>query len=237
MFRKRINPRILKVFIVLVCFAFTTAWFSANANAARVIPAGKVSIIKDGRVIGEFSQEASLPEGYLLKCEGKCAVKLDDVYMAVERDTVFSVKPTATSHMVYVQEGTVYYSISESSRPLQISSPAGDIATGDLSLSDSELRGYVRVAGNKTEIGVLSGGSMKLETESGEMIIASGKKVTMTFTDPGTSVAAAGGQKGSGPKTTFVIGAVGAGVLAAGGIALALGGNSSDGGDGSPSSP
>ncbi len=176
MFRKRINPRILKVFIVLVCFVFTTAWFSANANAARVIPAGKVSIIKDGRVIGEFSQEASLPEGYLLKCEGKCAVKLDDVYMAVERDTVFSVKPTATSHMVYVQEGTVYYSISESSRPLQISSPAGDIATGDLSLSDSELRGYVRVAGNKTEIGVLSGGSMKLETESGEMIIASGKK-------------------------------------------------------------
>ncbi|GAG49846.1 unnamed protein product, partial [marine sediment metagenome] len=86
MFGKRKKTFMLKAWVVFVSFAFATAGF-----AARIIPTGKVSIIKDGKVIGEFSQEAPFPEGSLLRCEEKCAVKLDDVYMVAEPDTVFSV--------------------------------------------------------------------------------------------------------------------------------------------------
>ena len=56
MFRKRKKTLKLKVFVVFVSFAFATAGF-----AARIIPVGKVSIIEDGKVVGEFSQEAQLP--------------------------------------------------------------------------------------------------------------------------------------------------------------------------------
>ena len=121
MLGKRRKILTVKVFIVFVFFAFATAGF-----AARIIPIGTVSIIEDGKVIGKFSQEAPLPEGALLRCEGNCAVKLDDVYMAVEPKTVFSVSPMANRHYILIQQGAVYFSINESSRPLHFDTPAGN---------------------------------------------------------------------------------------------------------------
>ena len=56
------NTTFLKTGAILVCLAFTTVGFAANPNSARIIPTGKVSIIKDGEVVSEFSQEAPLPE-------------------------------------------------------------------------------------------------------------------------------------------------------------------------------
>ena len=232
MLGKRKKTLMMKVFVVFVSFAFATAGF-----AARIIPTGKVSIIKDGKVIGEFSQEAPLPEGAILRCEAKCAIQLDDVYMVAEPGTVFSISTMADRHDVLVQQGTLYYSLNESSRPLQFDTPAGNATTGDLSMTDGELRGYVRVVGNETEIGVIGGGSMMVETGSGEMMITSGKKVSMTLTDPGTSVAAAGEQEGMSKNTKIALGVVGAAVVIGGGIALASSGGGGGGGSGSPAAP
>ena len=234
-----------KVFAVLLSFALATAGFSANGGSARINPSGKVLMIKDGRVIGEFSNEAPLPEGVVLKCEGKCSVQLDDVYMVVERDTVFSIQPMADRHEVFVQEGTVYYSLSGTSRPLHISTPAGNATTGDLTLSETDLRGYVRVSGNETEIGVLGGGTMMVQTASGEMAVIPGKQITITALGPETSGAVAGETGGLTRNQKIALGAVPAAALAAGGIALAVsggGGGSSGGGkddddDGSPAAP
>jgi hypothetical protein len=154
MLGKRKKTLTVNVFVVFVFFAFATAGF-----AGRIVPTGTVSIIEDGKVIGEFSQEAPLPEGVLLRCEGNCDVKLDDVYMEVKPKTVFSVNPMANRHDVLIQQGTVYYSLKESSRPLHFDTPAGIVTTGHLLTEDELLRGYARVIGNETEIGVTGGGS------------------------------------------------------------------------------
>ena len=232
MLRNRKKTLKLKVFVVFVSFAFATAGF-----AARIIPVGKVSIIEDGKVVGEFSQEAPLPEGSLLRCEAKCAVKLDDVYMVTEPDTVFSITPMADRHEVLVQQGTVYYSLNENSRPLQFDTPAGIATTGNLSLTEGELRGYVRVVGNETEVGVIGGGSMMVETGSGEMLVTSGKKVTMTLSGPKTTVAGTGGQQGMSTNTKYALGAVAGAILIGGGIALAASSGGSGNGGGSPAAP
>jgi hypothetical protein len=238
MFRNGKSTLILKVLVVFLSFAMATAGFSAGANSARIIPTGKVSIIKDGKVVGEFSKEAPLPEGSLLRCEARCTVRLDDVYMVVEPDTVFSVTPMANRHELYVQEGTIYYSLSESSRPLQFSTPAGDATTGDLTMTDSELKGYVRATGNTTEIGVIGGGTMMLGTVSGEMAVTPGNALTIGTGDPGTPVA---GTVGAMPLTrnqSFAIGAAGFIGVAAGAAALATdGGGGGSGSSASPSSP
>ena len=237
MFRNGKSTLILKVLVIFLSFAMVNAGFSADANSARIIPTGKVSIIKDGKVVGEFSKEAPLPEGSLLRCEAKCTVRLDDVYMVVEPDTVFSVTPAANRHELYVQEGTIYYSLSESSRPLEFSTPAGDATTGDLAMTDSELKGYVRATGNATEIGVIGGGTMMLETASGEIAITPRNSVTTGTGDP-VPVA---GTKEAGALTRnqkIALGAAGAVVVAAGAAALIAGGSSgSSGSSGSPSSP
>jgi len=113
MIRINKHPFILKLVIVIASFAFTAVGFSANANSARIIPKGTVSVIKDGKVVSEFTQEAPLPEGSLLKCQGQCTVRMNDAYMVAESDTVFSVSQTANSNELFVQEGTVYFSVNE----------------------------------------------------------------------------------------------------------------------------
>jgi len=237
MLSKRKRTLMMKVFVVFLSFAFVTAGF-----AARIIPTGKVSIIKDGKVVGEFSQEAPLPEGALLRCEAKCAIQLDDVYMVAEPDTVFSVSPMADRHDVLVQQGTVYYSLTESSRPLHFDTPAGNASTGDLTMTEGELRGYVRVVGNETEIGVIGGGSMTVATASGEMSVTSGKKVTMTLADSGKTANAAGGQEPMSRNTKIALGVVGAAVVAGGIILVSSSGGGGGGSnkkkdDGSPAAP
>ena len=242
MMGKRKKTLMMKALVILISFAFVSSGF-----AARIVPTGKVSIIKDGKVIGEFSQEAPLPEGALLRCEERCAVQLDDVYLVAEPSTVFSVSPMADRHDVMVQQGTVYYSLNESSRPLNFDTPAGNATTGDLSMTEGELRGYVRVIGNETEIGVIGGGSMTVATASGVMPVSSGEKVTMTLADSGKVANAAGGQEeeGMSKNTKIALGVVGAAVVIGGGIALASSGGGGGGGgkkkkdddDGSPAAP
>ena len=106
--------------------------------------------------MGEFSKEAPLPEGSLLRCEAKCTVRLDDVYMVVEPDTVFSVTPAANRHELYVQEGTIYYSLSESSPPLEFSTPAGEArCRTQMKLGFASLSGsHSNVTKDKTKISV-----------------------------------------------------------------------------------
>lgn len=250
MFGNAKNTLILKVWVVFMSIAMTAAGLSARTNSARVIPTGKVSIIKDGKVVGEFSKEAPLPEGSMLRCEDKCALKLDDKYMVADPGTEFLVTPAAGSTELYVKEGTVYYAMRESSSPLQIDTPNGEATTGDLIMTASEVRGYVRVSGNESEIGVIEGGTMMMETESGEMAVTPGNAITIASVGSETSGATADGAAaaktgGLTRNQKFAVGAGSVAVLTAGGIALASGSGGSGGGgdddddddDGSPSSP
>lgn len=237
MFLKPKRPIFVKIMIVTLSFAFATAGFSAGAESARIIPSGKVSIIKDGKVVGEFSKEAPLPEGFLLRCEAKCTVKMNDLYVVVEPDTTFAVKPTAASNELSAEKGTAYFSVSKSSRPLEFNSPAGKASMREVSVTGSELKGYMRVSDRKTEIGVIDGGSMTVETPSGEMAVTPGKQVTIALVNPATQNPA-GSSGGAGFITDVALGLAGAGVIVGGVYALTqIDWSDGDGSDGSPSSP
>jgi hypothetical protein len=227
------------VIVTILSLAFTTAAFADAVNTARIIPLGKVSIIKDGQVVGEFSQETPLPEGSLLRCEDKCSVKMDDTYMVADGGTEFSLTPAADQVQLYVKTGTVYFAINESSRPIQITTPSGDATTGDLNMSEKEVTGYVRVSGNETEIGVIGGGTMMVETASGEMAVTPGNAVTITPIGSATSASASGEGEESTLGTDIALGAAGVAVLATGAYLLSTtdGNRSNEKSDGSPASP
>jgi hypothetical protein len=118
----------------------------------------------DHCLVGELTKEAPLPKGALLKCQGKCAVKTSDLYLVAEPDTVFSVNPTVASNEIAVEQGTTYFSVSETSRPMEFNTPAGYANARETSLTGNELKGYVRVTGDKAEIGFIEGGTMQVET-------------------------------------------------------------------------
>jgi hypothetical protein len=226
------------VIITIISLAFTTAALSDAVNSPRIIPLGKVSIIEDDQVVGEFSQESPLPEGSLLRCEDRCSVKMDDTYMVADSGTEFSLTSAADQIGLYVKTGTVYFAINESSRPIQITTPSGDATTGDLTMSENEVSGYVRVSGNETEIGVIGGGTMMVETASGEMAVAPGEQVSITTVETDAYVA---GDEGERSTMTYVALGVAQVAVLAGGIYLlsTIGGssNSNNKSDGSPSSP
>jgi hypothetical protein len=231
---------VLKVVIAIISFAFATVGFSAGVNSARIIPEGRVFILESGKVVGEFSKEGPLPQGALLKCEAQCAVKMTDAYMVAEPDTVFSVSSMANSNELVVREGTVYFSVTESSPPLQFNTPGGIVTTSETTLTGNELNGYVRVSGNETEIGVIDGGTMKVATSSGEMAITPGKQITIAQVNPNPSTAAAETEEGSSFATDVALGVAGTAVIVGSGYVLYKvfdGGNGSNGDDGSPSSP
>ena len=127
MFRRK--TLMLKVFVVLLSLSITATGFSANAGSARIIPSGTVSVIENGQVVSQFSQETPLPEGKLLRCEDKCSIRIDDTYMVVDQGTEFSVTPGANSTALYVKTGTVYFAITEASNPIQITTNQRNIAS------------------------------------------------------------------------------------------------------------
>jgi hypothetical protein len=132
----------------------------------------------------------------------------------------------------------VYFSVTESSPPIQINTPSGDATTGGLTITDSELRGYVRVSGNETEIGVIDGGTMLVATASGEMAITPGKQITIAQVNPNPSNPSTNGEEGSDIVTDVALGVAGAAVIVGSGYALYKifdGGNGSS--SGSPASP
>jgi hypothetical protein len=238
MFRISKYKCVQNLIIAIVFLSFTTAGFSAAMNSARIIPGGKVYIIEGGQVVGEFSKEAPFPEGSLLRCEAQCTVKIDDLLMVAEPQTTFSVAPQEAVNELTVQQGTVYYSLPETSRPLQINTPPGDASIRKFSVTDRELKGYVLVAGGKAEIGVIDGGTMTVETASGEMVITPGEQVTIAPVNPNSAAAAASGGGGSGSVVSDIaLGIAGTGVIVAGGYALYSIDWSDNGSDGSPSSP
>jgi hypothetical protein len=227
------NKLFFKGLVVFLCLAMANTGYSADAGSARIIPQGKVSIIKDGKVVGEFSKESPLPAGSVLRCEAECVVRLEDVYMVAEPDTVFSVSPAANGHELYVQEGTVYYLLSKSARPLQFRTPAGDATTGDVTVFGNELRGYVRANKKQSEIGVIQGGSIVFITPSGDFTVTPGNAITAKDSDTGP----AAGIISLTRNQKWALGAAGAAVLTAGIITFSDGGGGSGGNVGSPSSP
>jgi hypothetical protein len=103
-------------------------------------------------------------------------------------------------------------------------------------VTDSELRGYVKVTGGETEIGVIDGGTMMVETSNGEMAIPPGKQITIALVNPDAATAAEGVEDGSGGIVRIGLYAAEVAVLVAGGYLLTtIGGGGSN--DGSPSSP
>ena len=181
---------VVQVILVFIIFAFSNSGF-----AARIVPLGKVSIIKDGIVIGEFNQEALLPEGFLLRCEDKCVIQLDDVSMEVEPKTTFSVSPMKNHHNLMVQQGTVYYSLQQSARPLHLDTPIEKATIDNLYANSGKLKGYVRAVQDATEIGVLGGGTMMLEIGSDKMSVFSGEKLTIAIADSQKNASATNKQK------------------------------------------
>jgi hypothetical protein len=242
MLRLHRNKQCLKAFIVTVLVVFSTSALAANFGSARIMPGEKVLIYRGDQQVGELTAEAPFPDGALLACDGKCAVRMDGFLLVGADKSLFSVTTLANSRELQVRNGTVYFALSKMPHSLVFVTPKGVLTTQQLILNAAAdgdlLKGYVAVTGESTEIGVIEGGSMLVSTVEGETTIQSGNKLVLAQTEgqapkgEGTEPPDETENKGAG-WIPFAVGGTVAGAVP---LAFALA-TDSDGGGGGSASP
>jgi hypothetical protein len=253
------NKMGLKILVIGLSFAFAIPGFSSELKSARIYPTGKITIYNGDQKVGEFSKEAPFPDGFLIAAEGRCGVKMENVYLVAEDSSLFSVASAANLRELVIQKGTVYFAVSNNSPSLSFVTPDGTLAVVELLLNaatgNSQLKGYVSVKNDGSEIGVIRGGAMIVSTHDGEMIIESGQRLILAQADMDVGAPeeletgdedegkpeelAKEKKTGLSRNTKIILGVIGGGVVLGGFGALAAGGAGGGGGGGtvSPSSP
>ena len=107
-------------------------------KSARIYPTGKITIYNGNQRVGEFNKEAPFPEGFLIAADGKCGVKMEDIYLVAEDKSLFSVATSANLRKLLIKEGTVYFAVSDMSRALNFITPSGTMAVLDILLKAAD---------------------------------------------------------------------------------------------------
>ena len=187
---------------------------------------------------------------------------MENVYFVAEDRSLFSVATAATLRKLQINEGTVYFAMTKNSPALSLITPSGNLTVLDILLNaatDSpQLKGYVSVKQNGSELGIIRGGAMIVSTQQGEMMIESGQRLILSQADLDVGAPAEteasdekkGQEEKAGQKEKpemsknqkIIVGVIAAAAVAGGIGALAGGGGGGGGGgDGggsvSPSSP
>ena len=256
--RKGRNKLGLKLLAIGLSLALAIPGFSSELKPARIYPTDKITIYNGEQKVGEFNKEAPFPEGYLIAADGKCAVRMDDIYLVAEDKSLFSVATSTNLRKFLIKEGTVYFAVSKMSHSLSFITPYGNLAVLDMLINAAagspKLKGYVSVGENVSRVGIIEGGSMIVSTQKGEMMLEPGQQLILAQADldvgapeelessdeeEGKVEEATEGEKaakekkaGMSKNTKIVLGAVGGAVVIGGIGALAAGGGGGGGSGG-----
>ena len=159
----------LKLLVIGLSLALVVPGFPSELKFARIYPTGKITIYNGDQRVGEFNKEAPFPEGYLIAADGKCGVRMDDIYLVAEDRSLFSVDTSANLRKFLIKAGTVYFAVSKMSHSLSFITPYGNLAVLDILINAAagspKLKGYVFVGENVSKVGIIEGGSMIVSTQ------------------------------------------------------------------------
>ena len=197
-----LNKRGERITIVLCMIAiFAVLGLTASAEADRIYPTNKVYIHNGSQKTGIYTREAPLPEGAIISTDGRCAVKLDELFLVGEDQSVFSTNTSGYQRNLLVKEGTIYFKTSRLSRVITFITPDGHISVQRIrlntALNDQSIIGYVSVEENQSELGVVQGGALDIITEDGQKTIKSGEKIILSQADMDALIGRPGEPRGT----------------------------------------
>jgi len=174
------NKSFLQVISICCVMLFAGYGFAGAIGGARIIPNGKVAVYDGTAKVADLTEESPLPEGKLLKTDGKCGVKMDSLYLVGADQSAMMIQAPDSGRQVMVREGRVYFGITALPQPMAFVTPNGAVMVQQVllkaSANNSLLKGYISVTEETAEIGVIDGGSMIISTADGEKKIDSGHR-------------------------------------------------------------
>ncbi len=178
--------RQFKVLPLLMALLSGSWIFSQAAWAftiSRIIPEGRVEAYSGDRVVQVYTQEGPFPEGYLLKTQGRCGVRLNDFYLVADDQSVFGIRHQNGERVLTIEKGMVYFALSDMPGDLVFQTPDGIFPARQIvihaSANQGVLKAYLDVKSDQTQIGVLEGGYMVVSTVEGDRKIEPGRQITI----------------------------------------------------------
>lgn len=242
-----------KLFAILLALMMVGHSVAVLAESDRIYPSKKATLYRGDIKMGEYTKEAPLPEGTVISTDGRCAVKLDDLYLVAEDQSVFSINTSNRQRNLFIKHGIIYFKTSSMNRSLAFITPSGPVDVQRIRLQAAAnggvITGFVSVTDKQAELGVAEGGALDVVTEQGPMTIQSGEKIILSQADMDIGLPESEeklpAQEPPETKPKMTTGkkvAIGAVVIAAiAGMGIAFGGSSGGGSDGggsvSPSTP
>ncbi|MFZ0613541.1 MAG: hypothetical protein WAM73_14985 [Desulfobacterales bacterium] len=172
----------MNIIVFIVSAVLVGGVFAAGAD--RIYPTLKVVVYKGDQKVGAYTREAPFPEGATLATEGRCAVKLGDLFLVAEDQSVFSSNASGRQRNLFVKEGIIYFKASGMKQPLTLVTPGGNVTIQrirlDAAVGDQSVKGYVAVTENRGELGVVEGGSMDVLTDKGQSTLKAGGSMVLS---------------------------------------------------------
>ena len=212
------HPFMMQAMALFAFFCFTAPSFAADPFAGRILPTKKVSFFNDGKKVGQYTAEAPLPWDTLVKCEGRTAVRMDQMYVVFEDGSSFIMSQSGDGQTLDLKTGTAYFALKTLPEGLIFGTPQTSVSTEAMLLNaatgDQLLKGYVKANESESELGVLEGGRLTVRTNGAQQTINPGQRIILSQ----ASLAAGGG----GTLGVGMGAAIGVGVVAVAGIAAGI---------------
>lgn len=191
--------RVITIALLLFVAAFPWYDLASAATKGRIMTNGKVTLAKNGQVVGTYTEQGPVDEGALITCDGACMVKMQGITLNAVDQTRFALKDTGDALNLFVGSGKVYFMVTDLNRQFAFFSPAGyQVKTdGFIAPASSEVavKGFIEVSDKATEIGMDSG-SMVVQTAEGTKTVAPGQTIVLAMADvPDPEAAPSGNEK------------------------------------------
>lgn len=169
------------VVVVVAALFLLQPVLAMAASPARVIPAGKVSVLSDGKEVSQFRSEMPLPQGSMLACDGKCLVQTQGLQLVARDKAIFALSEAQSKWDLAVKSGSIDFAISANAKRLAFHTARDLIEVQEAIIpasSDGLVRGTIAVTENQTQLTVHQG-ALRVAGLDGEQLIQSGQFITL----------------------------------------------------------
>ncbi len=153
----------------------------------RIMTNGKVLMHKNNKVVAAYTNQGPIDENALMECRGNCMVKMQGIALSVVDQTRFALKESQESLNLYVENGKIYFILSDTAHSFAFFTPDGHFIKSEGFIAPastgSAIKGSIEVTDSATII-TMDTGSMLVRNGDTTETIMPGRSLVLAMANP-----------------------------------------------------